>query len=64
MIRSYVVTFAFVTFRMWMGLPLWEGQRTARVATVAWLSWVVPLFLTDVVLQARRWSGLGRGGGR
>ena len=55
MIRSYVLTFAFVTFRL-----LNEFQFIAdlgiedRFAMVAWVSWVIPLFVTEVVLQWKR----------
>jgi hypothetical protein len=55
MIRSYVLTFAFVTFRL-----LNEFQFIAdlgiedRFTMVAWVSWVIPLFVTEVVLQWKR----------
>jgi len=58
MIRGYVVTFSFVTFRWWVDLPLWSSLGVARLATVLWFSWVAPLVLTEVLL---RWRGkLGR----
>lgn len=53
MVRGYVVTFAFVTFRMWIDLPIWSSWGPARLAMVSWLSWVVPLLLTEVVLRWR-----------
>jgi len=56
MIRSYVVTFAFVSFRI-----LFEGLRSAGVGTLpeqlgasAWFSWSVPLLLNEAVLQGRK----------
>jgi hypothetical protein len=54
MIRSYVVTFTFVTFRLWMELGALQilGQESA--ATLVWLSWSMPLLATEVVLQGRK----------
>jgi len=56
MVRSYVVTFAFVTFRV-----LDQAMDIARIGTVlerkaaaSWLAWAAPLFLTECVLQARK----------
>jgi hypothetical protein len=55
MIRSYVVTFAFVTFRaLSSGL---EGQGVAtldRIGIAAWFCWSVPLLLNELVLQGRK----------
>jgi len=56
MIRSYVVTFAFVTFRFLQDYsPLTrvvpEGDRDT---TIAWACWVVPLAITEMVFQAKR----------
>lgn len=62
MIRGYVVTFAFVTFRWWVRFPIFASLGDSRDATVAWLSWVGPLLVTEVALQWRRTVGpLGRG---
>jgi uncharacterized membrane protein len=56
MVRSYIVTFAFVTFRV-----LDQAMDIARIGTVlerkavaSWLAWAAPLFLTECVLQARK----------
>jgi uncharacterized membrane protein len=51
MIRTYVVTFAFVTDRVLdYGLPPSEIQpEPDRMVTDIWLSWVVPLFVTVVI---------------
>jgi hypothetical protein len=56
MIRSYVLTFSFVTFRV-----LDQAMDIARVGTVierkavaSWLAWTAPLFLTECVLQGRK----------
>jgi hypothetical protein len=55
MIRSYVVTFGFVTFRALdvvleaQGVPLRD-----HIGVSAWFCWSVPLLLTEVVLQGRK----------
>ena len=54
MIRSYVVTFAFVTFRLASDL-LKAGNvlpSHERSALMAWACWAIPLLFTEVVLQA------------
>jgi hypothetical protein len=56
MIRSYVVTFAFVTFRV--GEIVMQaagiGEPLQNVAFLAWASWALPLLLTEAVLQGRK----------
>lgn len=56
MIRSYVITFSFVTFRIAVGiLNYFEmGHRTDHVNVASWLSWVVPLLLTEAIIQGRK----------
>jgi hypothetical protein len=54
MIRGYVVTFSFVTFRMLIEMPLWSAVGDARLAVVLWVSWVAPLIVTEVVLRSAR----------
>jgi len=56
MIRSYVVTFAFVTFRV-----LWSILEAAHIGTpreqlgvASWFCWALPLLVTEVMLQGRR----------
>jgi hypothetical protein len=56
MIRSYVVTLAFVTFRLVTKI-VYEGfhaQGPAWADVMAWACWAVPLFTTEVVLQAQK----------
>ncbi len=57
MVRSYLVTFAFVTFR-WLDesrfLASRWGSYEDRAANILWISWVVPLAAYEVFLQARR----------
>jgi uncharacterized membrane protein len=56
MIRSYVVTFAFVTFRsLWSVLSVAGlGTQHEQLGAASWFSWAVPLLATEVVLQGRR----------
>lgn len=59
MLRSYLVAFAFVTFRILQdNLPALTarlGSSPGDAATsVGWLCWVVPLAVYEVVLQGRR----------
>ena len=56
MIRSYVVTFAFVTFRaMWTVLQAAEvGTLQEQLAMSSWFCWAVPLLIVETVLQGRR----------
>jgi uncharacterized membrane protein YozB (DUF420 family) len=54
MIRGYVVTFSFVTFRMLIEMPVWEQFGGYRLAVVLWLSWVVPLTVAEAVLRSVR----------
>jgi uncharacterized membrane protein len=55
MIRSYVVTFAFVTFRVARDIVVANGLGTfAEMQVVmAWASWAVPLLITEMMLQGR-----------
>ena len=56
MIRSYVVTTAFVTFRLWFELlgVIGVGTRADRGVIMAWSCWAVPLLITEAVLQGRK----------
>jgi len=56
MIRSYVVTFAFVTFRVVDGvLSYYEiGEDPVRWSVLAWACWAVPLLVTELVIQGRQ----------
>ena len=59
MIRSYVVTFAFVTFRAVEGALGAAGVGTApeRIAAMSWFCWAVPLLMTECLLQGRKILG-------
>jgi uncharacterized membrane protein len=57
MIRSYVVTFAFVIFR-WVNDSQIAHQLMStfeeRGPTTIWLSWTIPLLITEVVLSWKK----------
>jgi Predicted membrane protein (DUF2306) len=56
MIRAYVVTFAFVTFRVFSDYGPTSHLKPPDhlFITLSWACWVVPLFITEIVLQLRR----------
>lgn len=56
MIRSYVVTFAFVSFRvLFTALDSAEiGTLEERLALASWFCWALPLLATEAVLQGRK----------
>ena len=56
MIRSYVVTTAFVTFRLLFEVlgRIGIGTITERLTAVAWICWAVPLLVTEALLQGRK----------
>jgi uncharacterized membrane protein len=56
MIRSYVVTTGFITFRaLTMVLAVAGiGDIGQRVAVAAWFCWSVPLLVNEAVLQGRK----------
>lgn len=62
MIRSYVVTFAFVSFRWLVEQPVFQPLGPARYATVGWMCWAAPLLVAEVVLQWRHTVGPRRVG--
>jgi heme/copper-type cytochrome/quinol oxidase subunit 3 len=51
-IRSYVLTLTFVICRIAMELPLAQ-QGGGMLTAIVWVSWVVPILLTEVALQWR-----------
>lgn len=56
MIRSYVTTFAFVTFRVVDDVLTFYGvgEPFDRYAMLAWGCWAIPLLFTEAVLQGRQ----------
>lgn len=56
MVRSYVVTFAFVTFRVFNDYPpmmTWLPDAD-RANVIIWACWALPLLATEVILQLVR----------
>ena len=54
MIRSYVITFAFVLFRFLDETSISQELMKdfgERGPTCIWLAWAVPLFIAEVILQ-------------
>lgn len=60
MIRSYVVTFGFVFFRMFVGATEAADVGTAfeRLTAASWICWSVPLLLTEAILQGKKIFGV------
>jgi uncharacterized membrane protein len=56
MIRSYIVTFSFVSYRALVSLSVFQGLGAGRHATVLWISWVLPMMLFELLLQWDRVS--------
>jgi len=56
MVRTYVVTFAFGTFRLLndYGPTSRLQPDNDRAVTMGWASWVLPLLVAEVILQLRR----------
>jgi hypothetical protein len=58
MIRSYIVTFAFVTFRIitdYLPYEAWWGISRPDMSTAAiWAVWVLPLLAYDMMLARKR----------
>jgi hypothetical protein len=55
MVRSYVVTFAFVTFRVLDVALIGAGMPLQQVFDfAAWSCWAVPLVVTEAVIQGKK----------
>ena len=56
MIRSYVLTFGFVTFRIFTQVLQIAGVGTTleQMTAAGWFSWSVPLLLTECGIQGRK----------
>jgi hypothetical protein len=54
MIRSYVVTFAFVIFRAFDTMIAARMPLLDHIGISAWFCWSVPLLLNEAVLQGRK----------
>ena len=53
-VRSYVVTFTFVTTRTLAELGILPSLGRDPFATLVWLSWSMSLLATEVILQGRK----------
>lgn len=56
MVRSYVVTFGFVFYRIMYQffMPLELASQDEMASATSWMCWAVPLFVTEAVLQGRK----------
>ncbi|MEM5564051.1 DUF2306 domain-containing protein [Psychroserpens sp. AS72] len=56
MIRSYVITFAFVTFRFVEDIlhALEVGTDEEILVLMSWACWAIPLFIAEVFIQGRK----------
>lgn len=55
MMRSYAVTFAFVTFRFGVDMLISQGLQPGDAqAIMAWACWALPLLLLEPLLQLRK----------
>ena len=61
MVRTYIVTFGFVTFRLLndYGPTSRLGAPGQRQDVYIWASWVVPLMAAEVIMQLRRMRKAG-----
>jgi uncharacterized membrane protein len=58
MMRSFTVTFAFVTFRFGVDVLVSQGMSAADAQSImAWACWAVPLLLLEPLLQLRKTRG-------
>lgn len=62
MIRSYVVTFGFVFFRIFVGIAQGTGIGTLeeQLAAASWFCWAAPLLVTEAILQGRKIFAVSR----
>ncbi len=56
MIRCYVITFAFTTFRLFQDIfNAWGvGTQEEILTLMSWSCWAIPLFITELILQGRK----------
>lgn len=60
MIRSYIATFAFVSYRYLVGLSPLAFLGPSRPAMALWISWVIPMMLFELFAQWGRVTPLTR----
>jgi hypothetical protein len=57
MIRAYVVTFAFVSIRLFNDvLPTSQLAGSDLAITLSWASWVIPLSVVELIFQIKHIS--------
>jgi uncharacterized membrane protein len=56
MVRSYVITCSFTTFRLFVQIlgMLHISTFPERLAVMSWACWAIPLFVTEVVSQSKK----------
>jgi hypothetical protein len=56
MVRSYVVTFGFVNFRILVGIlqVAGVGSVVEQLTAASWSCWAFPLLMTEAILQGRK----------
>jgi hypothetical protein len=56
LLRSYVLTFAAVMFRVvGEGFNMWgHGTLVEQISAASWLSWSLPVVITEVVIQGKK----------
>ncbi len=59
MIRSYVVTFGFVMFRLFFAVSeaVEVGTVVERLNAASWFCWAVPLLIVEAIIQGRKVFG-------
>jgi hypothetical protein len=60
MIRSYTVTYGFVTYRTLQDAHFLSSLKVEALSVNAWLCWVIPLLCVEMALQWRRTVGPAR----
>lgn len=63
MLRSYALTFAAVTLRLWLPLMLliYDGSFIPAYQVVAWLCWIPNLLLTETMIRFGRKRNQSKG---
>ena len=60
MVRSYIATFAFVSYRYLVDVSIFGFLQASRPAMVLWISWVVPMMVFELWVQRERVRPLKR----
>lgn len=60
MLRNYLITFAFVTFRTLLMIPgvMALAPPDVMVPTLLWLSWAVPILVYEIGRAVRSWRAV------